>query len=101
MKESNIFSEKNLTEKVHYVYRVTIDEKHYIGKRSGLLNDLITGVYKTSSKIVQEKLKNGITFSKIKIIQVFSSSEDALNFEKRITEILYVRLCKFYKIKKN
>ena len=84
MKESNIFSEKNLTEKVHYVYRVTIDEKHYIGKRSGLLNDLITGVYKTSSKIVQEKLKNGMTFSKIKIIQVFSSSEDALNFEKRI-----------------
>ena len=84
MKESNIFSEKNLTEKVHYVYRVTIDEKYYIGKRSGLLNDLITGVYKTSSKIVQEKLKNGMTFSKIKIIQVFSSSEDALNFEKRI-----------------
>ena len=84
MKESNIFSEKNLTEKVHYVYRVTIDEKHYIGKRSGFLNDLITGVYKTSSKIVQEKLKNGMTFSKIKIIQVFSSSEGALNFEKRI-----------------
>ena len=84
MKESNIFSEKNLTEKVHYVYRVTIDEKYYIGKRSGLLNDLITGVYKTSSKIVQEKLKNGMTFSKIKIIQVFSSPEDALNFEKRI-----------------
>ena len=84
MKESSIFSEKNLTEKVHYVYRVTIDEKHYIGKRSGFLNDLITGVYKTSSKIVQEKLKNGMTFSKIKIIQVFSSSEDALNFEKRI-----------------
>ena len=84
MKESNIFSEKNLTEKVHYVYRVTIDEKYYIGKRSGVLNDLITGVYKTSSKIVQEKLKNGMTFSKIKIIQVFSSSEDALNFEKRI-----------------
>ena len=84
MKESNIFSEKNLTEKVHYVYRVTIDEKHYIGKRSGLLNDLITGVYKTLSKIVQEKLKNGMTFSKIKIIQVFSSPEDALNFEKRI-----------------
>ena len=84
MKESNIFSEKNLTEKVHYVYRITIDERYYIGKRSGLLDDLITGAYKTSSKIVQEKLKNGITFSKIKIIQVFSSSDDALDFEKRI-----------------
>ena len=84
MKEFNIFSEQNLTEKVHYVYRVTIDEKYYIGKRSGFLNDLVTGAYKTSSKIVQEKLKNGLHFSKIKILQVFSSPKDALNFEKRI-----------------
>ena len=84
MKESKIFSENNLTEKVHYVYRVTIDEKYYIGKRSGFLNDLVTGAYKTSSKIVQEKLKNGLHFSKIKILQVFSSPKDALNFEKRI-----------------
>ena len=84
MKEFNIFSEQNLLEKVHYVYRVTIDEKYYIGKRSGFLNDLVTGAYKTSSKIVQEKLKNGLHFSKIKILQVFSSSKDALEFEKRI-----------------
>ena len=84
MKEFNIFSEQNLLEKVHYVYRVTIDEKYYIGKRSGFLNDLVTGAYKTSSKIVQEKLKNGLHFSKIKILQVFSSPKDALNFEKRI-----------------
>ena len=73
MKEFNIFSEQNLTEKVHYVYRVTIDGKYYIGKRTGLLNDLHTERYKTSSKLVHEKLKNGMTFSKIKIIQVFSS----------------------------
>lgn len=84
MKEFNIFSEKNLTEKVHYVYRVTIDDKYYIGKRSGFLNDLITGVYKTSSKLVHEKLQNGLHFSKIKILQIFSSPKDALNFEKRI-----------------
>ena len=84
MKEFNIFSEQNLLEKVHYVYRVSIDGKYYIGKRSGFLNDLHTERYKTSSKLVHEKLKNGMTFSKIKIIQVFSSSKDALNFEKRI-----------------
>ena len=84
MKESIIFTERNLTEKVHYVYRVTIDGKYYIGKRSGLLNDLETGRYKTSSKLVHEKLRNGVTFSKIKILQVFSSSKDALEFEKRI-----------------
>ena len=84
MKEFNIFSEQNLLEKVHYVYRVMIDEKHYIGKRSGLLNDLHTGRYKTSSNIIKEKLKNGSHFSKIKILQVFSSSKDALEFEERI-----------------
>ena len=38
MKESKIFSGQNLTEKVHYVYRVTIDGKYYIGKRTGFLN---------------------------------------------------------------
>ena len=84
MKEPKIFSVQNLTEKFHYVYRVTIDEKYYIGKRSGRLDDLETGVYKTSSKLVKEKLQNGMTFSKIKILQVFSSSKDALEFEKRI-----------------
>ena len=84
MKEPKIFSEQNLTEKVHYVYRVTIDDKYYIGKRSGFLNDLVTGVYKTSSKIIQEKLRNDHHFSKIKILQVFSSSKDALEFENRI-----------------
>ena len=84
MKESKVFRERNLTEKVHYVYRVTIDEKYYIGKRSGFLNDLHTGAYKTSSKIIQEKLRNGHHFSKIKILQVLSSSKDALEFESRI-----------------
>ena len=84
MKEPKIFSVQNLTEKFHYVYRVTIDEKYYIGKRSGRLDDLHTGAYKTSSELVQEKLQNGMTFSKIKILQVFSSSKDALEFEKRI-----------------
>lgn len=84
MKESKIFSKQNFSEKVHYVYRVTIDEKYYIGKRSGFLNDLETGRYKTSSKLVLEKLQNGHHFSKIKILQVFSSSKDALEFESRI-----------------
>ena len=84
MKEFNIFNERNLTEKVHYVYRVMVDGKHYIGKRSGLLNDLHTGRYKTSSNIIKEKLKNGSHFSKIKILQVFSSSKSALEFENRI-----------------
>lgn len=84
MKESKIFTEQNLTEKFHYVYRATIDEKYYIGKRTGCLNDLHTGRYKTSSNLVHEKLKNGHHFSKIKIIQVFSSSKDALEFESRI-----------------
>ena len=84
MKESKIFSRQNLTEKVHYVYRVTIDGKYYIGKRSGCLNDLETGRYKTSSNIIQEKLRNGVTFSKIKILQVFSTEKEALEFESRI-----------------
>ena len=84
MKESKIFSEQNFSEKVHYVYRVTIDEKYYIGKRSGLLNDLETGRYKTSSNLVHEKLQNGHHFSKIKILQVFASSKEALEFESRI-----------------
>ena len=84
MKEPKIFSNQNLSEKFHYVYRVTIDEKYYIGKRSGFLNDLHTGAYKTSSELVKEKLRNGHHFSKIKILQVFSSSKDALEFEKRI-----------------
>ena len=84
MKEPKIFNERNLTEKVHYVYRVTIDNKYYIGKRTGFLNDLVTGAYTTSSKLIHEKLQNGLHFSKIKILQVFSSPKDALNFEKRI-----------------
>ena len=84
MKESKIFSNQNLSEKVHYVYRVTIDGKYYIGKRSGLLNDLATGRYKTSSKLIWEKLKNGHHFSKIKILQVFSSPKEALEYESRI-----------------
>ena len=84
MKESKIFSNQNLSEKVHYVYRVTIDGKYYIGKRSGLLNDLATGRYKTSSKLIWEKLKNGHHFSKIKILQVFSSPKEALEYEKKI-----------------
>ena len=54
MKESEIFNERNLTEKVHYVYRVTIDEQYYIGKRTGRLDDLVTGRYRTSSKLVKE-----------------------------------------------
>ena len=84
MKESKIFSNQNFSEKAHYVYRVTIDDKYYIGKRTGCLNDLHTRRYKTSSKLVKEKLKNGAHFSKIKIIQVFSSSKEALEFESRI-----------------
>lgn len=84
MKESTIFNEHDLTEKVHYVYRVVIDRYYYIGKRTGFLNDLITGRYKTSSKLVREKLKNGYHFSKIKILKVFSTSEEALEFENRI-----------------
>ena len=84
MKESKIFSGQNLTEIIHYVYRVTIDEKYYIGKRTGRLDDLRTGHYKTSSNLVHEKLRNGVTFSKIKILKVFSSSKDALEFESRI-----------------
>ena len=84
MKESKIFSSQNLTAKVHYVYRVSIDGKYYIGKRSGFLNDLETGRYKTSSKLVHEKLQNGHYFSKIKILQVFSTAKDALEFEGRI-----------------
>ena len=84
MQESKIFSEQNFSEKAHYVYRVTIDEKYYIGKRTGLLNDLATGRYKTSSKLIHEKLQNGHHFSKIKILQVFSSSRYALEFESRI-----------------
>ena len=84
MKESKIFINQNLSEKVHYVYRVTIDGKYYIGKRSGSLNDLATGAYATSSKIIQEKLKNGYHFSKIKILKVFSTLEEALKFEERI-----------------
>ena len=84
MQESKIFSKQNFSEKVHYVYRVTIDEKYYIGKRSGCLNDLETGRYKTSSKLIHEKLQNGHHFSKIKILQVFASSKEALEFESRI-----------------
>ena len=84
MKESKIFSGQNLTEIIHYVYRVTIDEKYYIGKRTGRLDDLRTGHYKTSSNLVHEKLRNGVTFSKIKILKIFSSSKDALEFESRI-----------------
>ena len=63
---------------------MTIDGKYYIGKRSGLLNDLATGRYKTSSKLIWEKLKNGHHFSKIKILQVFSSPKEALEYESRI-----------------
>ena len=84
MKESKIFSNQNLTAKIHYVYRVTIDGKYYIGKRSGSLNDLHTGAYATSSNLVQEKLQSGHHFSKIKIIQVFSTEKEALAFESRI-----------------
>ena len=58
MKESKIFSGQNLSEIVHYVYCVIIDGRYYIGKHSGLLNDLETGRYKTSSNLVHEKVQN-------------------------------------------
>ena len=92
MKESIIFREENFTEKVHYVYRVTIDEHYYIGKRTGFLNDLKTGRYKTSSNIIKEKLRNGSHFSKIKILQVFSTKEEALGFEERILTRLNAKI---------
>ena len=83
MKESKIFSERNLTEIVHYVYCVIIDGKYYIGKRTGLLNDLHTGRYKTSSKLVHEKLQNGFHFTKIKILKVFSTEKEAFEYEEK------------------
>ena len=83
MKESIIFTERNLTEIVHYVYCVIIDGKYYIGKRTGLLNDLHTGRYKTSSKLVHEKLQNGFHFTKIKILKVFSTEKEAFEYEEK------------------
>lgn len=68
----------------HFVYRLTAlkpkdNRKYYCGKHSGKLNDLETGKYKTSSKIISS-LFNKNNFS-IKIIKVFNTSIDALKFE--------------------
>lgn len=71
---------------VHYVYRLTarapVEGKiYYVGKHSGELDDLSTGVYKTSSKIVKEIFSNE-TF-RIKIVKIFDNAIDAVKFEAK------------------
>ena len=73
--------------KTHYVYRLTISlpndsRKYYVGKHSGYLDDFETGKYKTSSKIVSKLLKEGKEF-KYKIVKLFNTAQEALNFETK------------------
>lgn len=68
----------------HFVYRVTakIPQNgmvYYVGKHSGELDDLHSGKYKTSSKILRKDFKP--ENFKIKIVKIFENSNDAVRFE--------------------
>lgn len=71
--------------KKHYVYRVTFEtpingKKYYIGKRSGELDDLLTGRYKTSSKD-KDLIENWDKPKRIKILKQFDTAQEALSYE--------------------
>ena len=71
--------------KRHYVYRLTISlpndpRKYYVGKHSGELDDFETGKYKTSSLLVKKILNEKVEF-KSKIVKIFDTSKEALEFE--------------------
>lgn len=74
-----------MSSKKHYVYRVTFEtpingKKYYIGKRSGELNDLYTGRYKTSSKD-KDLIENWDKPKRIKILKQFNTAQEALSYE--------------------
>lgn len=73
--------------KRHYVYRLTISlpndpRKYYVGKHSGELDDFETGKYKTSSLLVRKILNEKVEF-KSKIVKIFNTSKEALEFESK------------------
>ena len=73
--------------KRHYVYRLTISlpndpRKYYVGKHSGELDDFETGKYKTSSLLVKKILNEKVEF-KSKIVKIFDTSKEALEFESK------------------
>lgn len=73
--------------KRHYVYRLTISlsndpRKYYVGKHSGDLDDFETGKYKTSSELVKKILNEKVEF-KSKIVKIFDTSKEALEFESK------------------
>ena len=73
----------------HYVYRITniIENKHYYGKRSSkIVPSLDLGIiYFSSSKIVKSKIKEyGVYNFKFKVLKIFSSAKDAIEFESKI-----------------
>lgn len=70
----------------HYVYRLTAKEpvngkKYYVGKHSGLLDDLNECRYKTSSREVSSIFCKG-AFN-VKIVKIFESSKEAVKFESK------------------
>lgn len=72
--------------RTHYVYRITkkntIEEKvHYIGKHSGLLDDLHTMKYTTSSKHISPIFTSEDW--KIKIVKIFKTAKEAVCFESK------------------
>ena len=75
--------------KRHYVYRLTISlpndpRKYYVGKHSGDLDDFETGKYKTSSLLVNKILNEKVEF-KSKIVKIFDTSKEALEFECQVS----------------
>ncbi len=69
---------------ISYVYRVTSKTPingmiYYVGKRTGELDDLQTGRYKTSSKLLRDIFNPNDFF--IKIVKVFRTPEEAIKFE--------------------
>lgn len=78
----------------HFVYRLTFlkpfDERiYYVGKHSGNLNDLKTGKYKTSSKIILKIFD--INLFKIKIVKICKTSKEAVLFESKYHKRLNVK----------
>ena len=83
-----------MNKKYNYVYRLTLHlpegTRYYVGKHTGLLDDLRTGKYKTSSKPVKKLLNEGIDFD-YKIVKIFDDPAGATEYEVKYHKRLDVK----------
>ena len=82
--------------RIHYVYRISKDNKHYYGSRSeslGIIKESVGITYFTSSKDkdFREGFKSNPESFKIKIIKKFNNKSDKIIFESYLHQKFNVR----------